>query len=98
MIITGIGSSCSSEDVSESDVVVINEFDSPNRGRERGIAKKNQEHTAELKNQGYREGNFPLPVGTVVTLFMDKVDRGHTDSLRLPGTIVFISIFIYIIN
>jgi hypothetical protein len=31
-------------------------------------------------------------------LIVDNVDLGHTDSLRLPGTTVFISIFIYIIN
>jgi hypothetical protein len=57
------------------------------------MAKNSQRHHAELKNNGYREGNFPLPKGTVVTLRMDKVDRGHTDSLRLPGTTVFISIY-----
>ncbi len=62
------------------------------------MAKNSQRHHAELKNNGYREGNFPLSKGTVVTLHMDKVDRGHTDSLRLPGTIGLISIFQYIIN
>ena len=40
------------------------------------------------KDKDEREGNLPIPIGGVVTVAVDKVDRGHNDAKRLPGVVV----------
>ena len=35
-----------------------------------------------------REGKLPIPIGGVVTVAIDRVDRGHNDAKRLPGVVV----------
>jgi hypothetical protein len=45
-----------------------------------------------LKDKDEREGNLSIPIGGVVTVGTDAVDRGHTDAKRLPGVVVNITI------
>ena len=75
---------------SQSIPVVVSEFDSPDpiRAKARGEAREKQIQNSMEWAKGVREGNFPLPTGTVVTIHLAKVDRGHTDPIRLPGLIV----------
>jgi hypothetical protein len=63
--------------------VVVPEFESPTRGKARATAHANQlKAHEEWKKGSSREGTMPIPVGNVVTVHVDKVDRGHTDPKR----------------
>jgi len=63
--------------------VVVPDFESPTRGKARATAHANQlKAHEEWKKGSSREGTMPIPVGNVVTVHVDKVDRGHTDPKR----------------
>ena len=63
--------------------------DSPRRGILREAAADRMAFVAEKwRSTGNREGNTPIPIGGVVTVASDKVDRGHTDDRRLIGVVV----------
>ena len=58
-------------------------FEFPTRGIARSTAHQNQLNAhQEWKKGSSREGNMPIPIGNVVTVFVEKVDRGHTDPRR----------------
>ena len=58
-------------------------FESPVRGLARATAHANQLHAhEEWKKGSRREGTMPIPIGNVVTFYVHKVDRGHTDPKR----------------
>ena len=60
--------------------------DTPRRGNQRAEASKNQAKAAEEWKFGDREGNMPIPVGSIVTVGIDKVDRGPCDARRYSNT------------
>ena len=60
--------------------------DTPRRGNQRAQAAKNQAKAAEQWKFGDREGNMPIPVGCIVTVGIDKVDRGPCDARRYSKT------------
>ncbi len=63
--------------------VVVPHFESPTRKSSRASAHANQiKAHEEWKKGSSREGTMPIPVGNVVTVHVDKVDRGHTDLKR----------------
>ena len=67
----------------------ISQFDcSPGRQLQRALGSQKQKKSSERWKYGDREGDFPIPIGTVVTLDVPKVDRSHTDPLRIPGVIL----------
>lgn len=51
-------------------------------------ASKRMAEKADRRMEKQREGNTPIPVGGVVTLAIPLVDRGKTDSRRLPGVVI----------
>jgi len=51
-------------------------------------AAKRMAEKADKRMEKQREGNTPIPVGGVVTLAIPLVDRGKTDSRRLPGVVI----------
>jgi hypothetical protein len=65
------------------------EVDTPRRRLLRAASAKKQ-HTAgdNWKKKDEREGNLPIPIGGVVTVGTDAVDRGHTDAIRVPAVVV----------
>ncbi len=68
---------------SASSVVVVPEFESHTRRQARATAHSNQlKAHEEWKKGSSREGTMPIPVGNVVTVHVDKVDRGYTDPKR----------------
>ena len=63
--------------------------DSPGRGILRATAAKRLRAIGEKwKDKDEREGNLPIPIGGVVTVAIDRVDRGHNNAKRLPGVVV----------
>jgi len=58
------------------------EHDTPRRGNLRVLASRNQGKAAEQWKYGEKEGNMPIPVGAVVTIAIDSVDRGPSDIRR----------------
>ena len=56
--------------------------DTPRRGNQRAAASRNQAKAAEQWKFGDREGNMPIPVGSIVTVGIHKVDRGPCDPKR----------------
>jgi hypothetical protein len=70
--------------------------DTPRRGNQRAQAAKNQAKAAEQWKFGDREGNMPIPVGSIVTVGIDKVDRGPCDARRYSNTYCLFHIFIHI--
>jgi hypothetical protein len=60
--------------------------DTPRRGNQRAEASKNQAKAAEQWKFGDREGNMPIPVGSIVSVGIDKVDRGPCDARRYSNT------------
>ncbi len=62
--------------------LVLSIDDTPRRGLLRALASANQKKSSDKWRFGDREGNTPIPVSAVVTVNVDKVDRGHTDLKR----------------
>jgi hypothetical protein len=58
------------------------EHDTPRRGNQRALASRNQAKAAERWKYGEKEGNMPIPMGAVVTIAIDSVDRGPSDIRR----------------
>ncbi len=56
--------------------------DTPRRGNQRAQASRNQAKAAEQWKFGDREGTMPIPVGSIVSVGIDKVDRGPCDARR----------------
>jgi len=73
--------------------------DTPRRGNQRAEASKNQAKAAEQWKFGDPEGNMPIPVGCIVTVGIDKVDRGPCDARRYSNTYcLFHILFIFILQ
>ena len=63
--------------------------DSPVRDLIRAKSSERMAKKAEKRaDKQRREGNTPIPKGGVVTLAIPIVDRGKTDSRRLPGVVI----------
>ena len=62
--------------------LVLSLDDTPRRGVLCALASANQNKSSDKWRFGDREGNQPIPVGAVVTVNIDKVDRAHTDPKR----------------
>ena len=56
--------------------------DSPIRGSKRAIASGHQSKAAEAWKFGDMQGTIPIPIGGVVTVAVDPVDRGPIDPRR----------------
>jgi hypothetical protein len=56
--------------------------DSPIRGSKRAIASGHQAKAAEAWKFGDMQGTLPIPIGGVVTVAVDAVDRGPVDHRR----------------
>ena len=65
------------------------EVDTPRRRLLRAASAKKQHKAGDIwKKKDEREGNLPIPIGGVVTVGTDAVDRGHTDAIRVPAVVV----------
>ena len=63
-------------------------MESPARHVIRGLASANMKKAAERYNKHRDDDLPPLKVGDVVTLAVDRVDRGPIDDLRVAGVVV----------